>query len=107
MPDDTHSQVDHDLIIKLDTKVDILTRKVDDMASSIVSRVDKTELLLVQLTQIADTSTKNIADHEARVRVIETIQNQSKGIERVIMATISFVAATVVTVAEYLLTKGK
>lgn len=97
MPDE-HDWDDHDLIIKLDTKVDILTRKVDDMASSVVVRVDKVELAAAQVSQIVEARAATVSDHEGRIRLLETVQNQNRGVERLVTATISVVAAVGVNI---------
>lgn len=62
---------DHDLIIQLDTKVDLLTKKVDDLVSNTVNRVDQIESVIAGWQQLKTERDKVIQDHENRLRFVE------------------------------------
>lgn len=62
---------DHDLIIRLDTKMDVVTKKVDDLASNIISRIDQLENTSVAVDLSIKTITIGMNDREARIRVLE------------------------------------
>jgi hypothetical protein len=63
---------DHDLIIKLDTKMDIITRKVDDLSDNTVSHVEIIEKKMATFDEIFVTLKKGADDKEVRIRSLET-----------------------------------
>lgn len=63
---------DHNLLIKLDTKVDIMTKKVDELSTNTVSRIDKLENSVATNGQIIKTMQGEGSDREMRLRAIES-----------------------------------
>lgn len=70
MPDRRQNN-DHDVLIEVRTKVDVLTRKVDDLTNNIVVRVDKLEDQATAAKSIADQLVEKDRDKETRIRFIE------------------------------------
>lgn len=53
---------DHDLLIRLDTKFDLLSGKFDKLSDNIVSRVDELERKDAAAEQVAQATTKDVTD---------------------------------------------
>jgi len=61
---------DHDLLIKLDTKFDILSQKFDALADSIVDRVEALEKDGVLAKQKAAENSRDIAELKSDVKFL-------------------------------------
>jgi hypothetical protein len=67
----TDEKNDHDLVIRIDTKVDMLTKKVDDLVSGTTARIDTLEKTKAEKQFVEQLQNKINNDIEIRVRRME------------------------------------
>jgi len=88
---------DHDLLIELRTEMRGLRTDVTNLSSNTTERIKDLELTKFSSKEYAETWGKMINDHEARLRSVETIMNQSKGGAYVIQGVVTITVSVVVS----------
>jgi hypothetical protein len=100
MDDSQHTKSDHDLLIELSTLVKYVIRQMESMANDIKTQNDD-KISKSEIARMAAERDKVQIDHETRLRVVESFQENSVGRNTIISALVTIIITALLAAIKF------
>ena len=100
MEDSQHIKSDHDLLIEVSTLLKYVVRQMEGMASDIKSQNDD-KISKAEVVKMSVDSDKIHNDHETRLRVVESFQENTLGRNTVISAGVTIIITAILAAFKF------